>query len=181
MLIASAHTEEDDDPEKHELMPHDSIVSAAMGKARRCVVRDTRAKGQVARTGRMANGKNKFSAPVNSAQGGSKTGNTLLAGLGDALDAQNTGNFLDIGEDGFELTFVGDFEIGVNARVGAVRAAFEVMNVGTGAADDGGDFGEKAGAVARPDGELAGQFGLPTGHPFDCHAAFRLVPQTPGL
>src|SRR5258708_35378504 len=54
-----------------------------------------------------------FQAPVNSAQGVSKTGNTLLAGLGDALDAQNTGNFLDIGKDGFKLTFVGDFGIGV--------------------------------------------------------------------
>src|SRR6266853_3946852 len=144
-------------------------------KARRCVVRDTRAKGQVARTGRTANGKNKLSAPVNSAQGGSKTGNTLLAGLGDALDAQNTGNFLDIGEDGFKLPFVGDFEIGVNARVGAVRAAFEVMNVGTGAADDGGDFGEQAGAVARADGELDGKSGFRTAAPFDGDAAFGLV------
>jgi hypothetical protein len=33
MLIASADTEEDEHTEKHELVPHDSIVARATGKA----------------------------------------------------------------------------------------------------------------------------------------------------
>ena len=60
MLIASARPEEEHQPEKHELVPHDSIVSGAMEKAGKCAVRDTRAKGQGAKTARMAHGKKEF-------------------------------------------------------------------------------------------------------------------------
>jgi hypothetical protein len=41
----------------------------------------------------------------------------LLAGLEDALNAINTGDFADIDEDGFELATVGNFEIGIDACV----------------------------------------------------------------
>jgi len=46
MLIASARPEEEHQPEKHELVPHDSIVSRAAGSAGKCALRDTRPKGQ---------------------------------------------------------------------------------------------------------------------------------------
>src|SRR6266436_2796686 len=98
-----------------------------------------------------------------------------MAGLVDAFDAKNTGNFLNVDEDGFELAPVGDFEVGVNASVGAVGTAFEIVNVGTGSADDGGDFGKKAGAVARADGELDGKLGFGAAAPLDGDAAFGLV------
>src|SRR5882757_4622111 len=98
-----------------------------------------------------------------------------MAGLVDAFHAKNAGDFFDVDQDGFELAFIGDFEVGVNARVGAVRAAFQVMNVGTSAADDGSDFGEKAGAVARADSELDRKLGFGAAAPLDGDAAFRLV------
>ena len=80
-----------------------------------------------------------------------------MAGLVDAFDAEHAGNFTDIDEDSLQLALIGDFQIGVNARVGAVGPAFEIVNVGTGSADDGGDFSKKAGAIARADGELDGE------------------------
>src|SRR5229473_4151201 len=98
-----------------------------------------------------------------------------MAGLVDAFHTENAGDFLNIDQDGFELAFIGDFEVGVNARVGAIGAAFQVMNVGTSSADDGGDFGEKAGAVARADGELDGKLGFGAAAPLDGDAAFGLV------
>jgi len=103
--------------------------------------------------------------------------NLLLAGLVDAFDAENAGNFADIDENGFELTPVGNFEVGVNARVGAgaIGTAFEVVNVGTGSADDGGDVGKKTGAVARADGELDRKLGFGSAAPLDGDAAFGLV------
>src|SRR6266446_10804904 len=98
-----------------------------------------------------------------------------MAGLVDALDAENAGDFLNIDEDGFELAFIGDFEVGVNARVGAIGAALEIMNVGTSSADDGSDFGEKTGAVACADGELDRKLGFGAAAPLDGYAAFGLV------
>ena len=71
-----------------------------------------------------------------------------MAGLVDAFDAENAGDFFDICEDSFELALIGDFKVGIDARVGAVGAALEVVNVGAGVADDGGDVCQKAGAVA---------------------------------
>src|SRR5258708_36856509 len=44
MLVAPVHPEEDEHTEKHELGTHDSIVSGATGRTRRCAVRDTRRK-----------------------------------------------------------------------------------------------------------------------------------------
>src|SRR5258708_4745520 len=44
MLIASARPEEDQHPEKNKFRPHNSIVSGATGKDRKCAVRDTRRK-----------------------------------------------------------------------------------------------------------------------------------------
>jgi len=55
MLVASARTEEDKHAEKHELVPHDSILAGAAGAAARCAVGDTRAKGQVARAAPLVN------------------------------------------------------------------------------------------------------------------------------
>src|SRR5882762_462104 len=98
-----------------------------------------------------------------------------MAGLVDAFDAKNTGDFLNVDEDGFELAPVGDFKVGVDARVGAIGTAFQVMNVGAGAANDGGDVGKKAGAVARADSELDGKLGFGAAAPLDGDAALGLV------
>src|SRR5437667_10528116 len=100
---------------------------------------------------------------------------TSVAGLVDTLDAENAGNFLYVDENGFELAFIRNFEVCVNARVGAVGAAFQVMNVRASSADDGSDFGKKAGAVACADGELDGKFGFRAAAPLDGDAAFGLV------
>src|SRR5438552_820571 len=125
----------------------------------------------------MAVEKNKFSASATFAKRELCAAIISVAGLIDALDAKNAGNFLDVDEDSLELALVGNFKVGVNARVGAIRAAFEVMNVGASAADDGGDFGKKAGAVACADGELDGEFGFRPTAPFHGDAAFGLVHQ----
>src|SRR5437660_10590087 len=83
-----------------------------------------------------------------------------MAGLVDAFDAENPGNFFDICKDSFELSLIGDFKVGVDARVGAVGAAFQVVNVGAGAADNAGDVRQQAGAIERATGELDGYSGF---------------------
>src|SRR5260370_11981638 len=98
-----------------------------------------------------------------------------MAGLVDAVHAENAGDFLYVGENGFELAFIGNFEVGVDARVGAIRPVFQVMNVGTSSADDGSNFGEKAGAIPCADGELDGKLGFGAAAPLDGDPAFSLV------
>ena len=95
----------------------------------------------------------------------------------DSLDAVNPGNFLDVGEDGFELPPVGNFQVSVNARVGAVRTALEIVNVGARAADHGGDFRQQSGAVARANRELHRERRAARAAPFDRDAPLRLVHQ----
>src|SRR5437016_2312985 len=60
MLVAPAHPEEDEHAEKHELVPHDSIVSGATGKDRKCAVRDTRRKDRWARQAETPKAGRKF-------------------------------------------------------------------------------------------------------------------------
>src|SRR4029077_4939754 len=126
-----------------------------------------------------ANAKNKLwsvaNFPRSEWQAGGISIARSMAGVVGAFDAQDAGNFADVDEDGFELALIGNFQIGVNTRIGAVRAAFEIVNVGTGSADDGGDFGEKAGAIARADGELDRESGFGAAAPLDGDAPFCLV------
>ena len=68
VFIASADPEEGERAEKHEFVPHASIVSGATGKEGKCVVQDTRAKGQVAKTGQRANLTNAFSGAIDFAR-----------------------------------------------------------------------------------------------------------------
>jgi hypothetical protein len=56
MLVASARPEEEHQPEKHELVPHASIVTRADGSAGKCALRDTRPKGQVGKTRELQTG-----------------------------------------------------------------------------------------------------------------------------
>src|SRR5260370_753277 len=98
-----------------------------------------------------------------------------MAGLVDAVHAENAGDFLYVGENGFELALIGNFEVGVDARVGAIRPAFQVMNVGTSSADDGSNFGEKDGAIPCAGGEVAGKLGFVAAAPLAGDAAFSLV------
>src|SRR5437879_8798722 len=100
-----------------------------------------------------------------------------MAGLVDAFDTENARNFFDICEDGFELALISDFKVGVDARVGAVGAAFQVVNVGAGAADNGSDVCQKAGAITRADGELDGESGFGAAAPLDGDAALCLIHQ----
>src|SRR5271170_141123 len=104
-------------------------------------------------------------------------GGGAFAGLVDALDADYAADAADINEDGFELALVGDFETGFDAGVEFVWAAFEIADVGAGAADDSGDFGEQAGAVLGADGELYRERRSAVAAPFDGDAAFRLIQQ----
>ena len=57
MFVASTRPEEDENAEKNKQGPHTSIVAGATRKTGKCAVRDTRAKGQVAKTARMASEK----------------------------------------------------------------------------------------------------------------------------
>src|SRR5947207_4345131 len=100
-----------------------------------------------------------------------------MAGLVDAFDTENAGNFFDICKDGFELALIGDFKVGVDARVGAVGAAFQVVNVGAGAADNGGDVRQKARAIARANGELNGESSFGAAAPLDGDAPLGLIHQ----
>src|SRR6266481_10075485 len=97
-----------------------------------------------------------------------------MAGLVNAFDAEDSGNLANIDEDGFELALVGDLEIGVNARIGAVGPAFKIVNVGACSADDGSDFRKKTGTIARADGELNRKSGFGAA-PLNGDAAFGLV------
>src|SRR5271169_3203430 len=103
--------------------------------------------------------------------------NFSLAGLEDALDSVDAGNFANIDEDGFELALIGDFQIGVHAGVQFVRAAFQAADIRAGAADHGGNFGEQAGTIFRADGELHGEGGFAPASPFDGDAALGLIHQ----
>ena len=98
-----------------------------------------------------------------------------MAGLVDAFDTKNAGDFFNVYEDGFELAFVGNFEIGVNARVGAVRAAFEIVNVTVGVAEYGGDVGQQAGAIFGTNYQMHQELGSTGSTPFDGDAAFGLI------
>jgi hypothetical protein len=64
MLFAPAGPEEDEGTEKKKLVPHESILAGAGVEEAGCVVGDTRAKGQVGKTGRRAGERKVFSAAV---------------------------------------------------------------------------------------------------------------------
>src|SRR5713226_5650782 len=101
----------------------------------------------------------------------------LVAGLVDTFDAVDARNFADIDKNGFELALVGDFKIGVDAGVGTVGAAFEIVNVGAGAADDGSNFREQSGAVLGANGKLHGEGCGALAAPLDGDAALGLIEQ----
>src|SRR5207302_9181263 len=102
--------------------------------------------------------------------GGLKTNTEKRAsarGLVDAFDAENAGDFLDVGENCFKLAPVGNFQVGVNARVGAVRAALEIVDVGARAANHSGNFRQRSCTVARANGELHRERGAARAPPLD--------------
>jgi hypothetical protein len=74
--------------------------------------------------------------------------------LVDALDAEHSGHFSNVGENGFELAAIDDFEAGFDAGILAVGAALEAANIGACSADDRGDLRQQPSAVLRTDGEL---------------------------
>src|SRR5579859_2028589 len=104
----------------------------------------------------------------------------LIAGAGglvNAFDAKDAGDFANIGKNRLELAAVHNFEAGVNAGIGAIRLAFEIANVGAGAADDSSDFREKAGPVFRANHQLNREGGGSCPTPLHGNAALRLIEQ----
>src|SRR4029077_10626341 len=79
--------------------------------------------------------------------------------------------------DGLELAAIGDLQAGVDARVRAIGSAFQAMDVGSGAADYGGNIGQEAGAIAGADHELHLERGSSCAAPLDGDAGFRLIQQ----
>jgi len=53
-----------------------------------------------------------------------------------------------------KLAAIGDFQACVDTRVRAIRSAFQAVDVGSGAADYGGNISQEAGAIAGADHEL---------------------------
>src|ERR1700730_948349 len=129
MAIAPAYAQQNKKAEKKEFVPHAFIVAAASARAAPCVAGDTRRKDryEMLRVRKFAK--------------------SLRTRLVHALNAIDAGNFSNIREDGFELALIHDFQVGIHARVAAIRAAFQVVDVGTGATDHSGDFREQAGAI----------------------------------
>src|SRR5277367_900038 len=119
-----------------------------------------------------------------SGNGGVCLGDTRLKGqvkksetlnLVDAFDAKDAGDFSNVGENGFELAAVDDFEAGLDAGILTVGAALKAADIGAGAADDGGDSGEEARAVFGANRKLhRGGCGAFTA-PLDGDAALCLV------
>src|SRR5580704_9080967 len=60
-----------------------------------------------------------------------------------AFDPENTGDFSDVGQNGFQLATVDNFQAGFDAGILAVGAALEAADIGARSADDRGDFREK--------------------------------------
>src|SRR5262249_48325615 len=84
--------------------------------------------------------------------------------------------FADGGEDGFELAAIDDFEIYIDLGVKAVGAALKIVNVTAGVTDDGGDFGQEAGAVFGANQQLHEELGgLAFATPFPGNRALGLV------
>ena len=95
--------------------------------------------------------------------------------LVDALDAEDTGYFSNVGENRFELAAIDNFEAGFDAGILTVGAALETADIGARSADDRGDFRQKSGAVLCTDGELHRESRGAFAAPLDSNAAFGLV------
>src|SRR5262249_9854606 len=93
----------------------------------------------------------------------------------DALYAVNAGDSANVGQDAFKLAPVDDLEAGLDAGILAIRAAFQITNVGTGAADDRGDLSQETGAILGANRELDREGGRALAAPLDRNAAFGLV------
>lgn len=111
MAIATADSQHNKHPEKKEFVAHAFILTAASRRAARCAAGDTRRKDR-----------------YEMLCAGKRTKN-LSARLVHALHAVHTGNFSDIRYNGLQLALIHNFQIGIHARVAAVGAAFQVVNV----------------------------------------------------
>src|SRR3984893_887481 len=99
----------------------------------------------------------------------------LLAGLVDPLDAVYAGNLANVEENGFQLALVRYFQIGIDARIQFVGAAFQAAYVRAGSADDRGNFRKQPGTILGAYGELHRECGLASAAPFDGDTPLRLV------
>jgi len=125
--------------------------------------------------GEKAQGSKKILAALNTAWREVQVWDILVAGLVDAFDAENAGNLADIDENGFELAPVGNFEVGINARVGAIGAAFEVVNVGTGSLMTAVMSARRPARSRARMVSWTGKLGFGSAAPLDGDAAFGLV------
>src|SRR5260370_14410314 len=133
-MLVTAGREKDTDTEKQRAIRHVSMVARRKANGLACAVGDTCAEGQVNRRISKAQ-------YVEIASRGLKSRSSDLV---DTLHIIHAGDSADIGEDGLELAAIGDFQAGVDARVRAIRSAFQAVDVGSGAADYGGNISQKA-------------------------------------
>src|ERR1700751_5905734 len=103
--------------------------------------------------------------------GEEKSGSDLV----DAFDAVNAIDATDVGVDGFELPLVDNFQARFDARILAIRPAFERSNVSAGIAEHGGNFGKQAGPVFGAHQKFDREGGRPFAAPGHGDAALRLI------
>src|SRR5260370_8470278 len=121
-------------------MRHVSMLARGKANGLACAVGDTCAEGQV----------NRRISKAQYVEIGSRGLKSRSSDLVDTLHIIHAGDFADIGEDGLELAAIGDFQAGVDARVRAIRSAFQAVDVGSGAADYGGKITQKRAPTPTP-------------------------------
>src|SRR5260221_5428909 len=104
-------------------------------------------------------------------------GSLIIAGLVDALDADDSGDFTNVGEDSFKLAAIDNFEAGIDTGVIVIRAAFEIANIRAGSADDSGNVRKQACAVLGANGELNRERGGGLPAPLDGDTTLSFVEQ----
>ena len=119
-----ASHQQDPNPEKHNARLHTSILATRNGREYPCAVADTRRKDR-RRTPATRPRKVFLCVSVPLWQ-------ILFSGssdLVDALDAEDPGNFADIGKNRFQLAAVGNFQAGIDPRIHLVRPALQAVDI----------------------------------------------------
>src|SRR5260370_41532271 len=111
-------------------MRHVSMLARGKANGLACAVGDTCAEGQV----------NRRISKAQYVEIGSRGLKSRSSDLVDTLHIIHAGDFADIGEDRLEVAAISDFQAGVDARVRAIRSAFQAGAVGSGAADYSGAY-----------------------------------------
>src|SRR5215469_16508936 len=92
-----------------------------------------------------------------------------------AADVEDSGDFLNLQEDFFELLAVAHIQGNFYAGMQMFADAFEGADIGFDGADCGGDFGKHTGAVFGEDAEADGENRVRGTGPFRSDAAFCFI------